>query len=92
MLSFSPLTMVMLASALLFFGTAAHLIVNADAIAALFGKGRMRHAAPHGELVADPHGRGLRASRETIIASLTLHVLGLIGLITCVLILIRATS
>lgn len=92
MVSFSPLTLVLLASLLLFFGTAMHLIVNADALAALFGKGRMHHAAPQGELVADPHGRGRRASREVIIASFSLHLIGLIGMVATVLLLIRSTT
>ena len=90
MMSFSPLTLVMLIAALLFLGTAPHLIVNADAIAALFNKGRMRHAAPQGELVADTHGRGRRASRTEILISLSLHAIGLIGLIVTTALLLMA--
>lgn len=63
-------------SGIVFLLTAAHLIANLGAVAALFG----RRGPQHGDLQADPHGRRRQASRGTIILSLALHVASLAGL------------
>lgn len=66
-------------SALLFLGTVGYLIKNTAAVAHLFAK-RRREADP-GDLIDGPQ-RAPRASRKAIITALTLHVLGIVGLIT----------
>lgn len=76
-------------SALLFLGTVGYLIKNAAAVAELFGKSR-RSAEP-GELIDGPV-RARRASRGAILTALTLHVLGIVGLITSAAIMTGAMA
>lgn len=71
--------LLMLVSSLVFLGTIGHLVINAGAVAALFGKSPSRAHA--GDMVEDSHGASRRASPAAIKLSLALHVLGLAGFI-----------
>lgn len=85
MLSSPILPILLLLFALLFLGTIGHLVINARALADLFGK--RRGEADKGDIVADEHGRRRGASRGAIIVSLALHVIGLAGMVVTVLVM-----
>ena len=73
----------MLASGILFLGSAGHLIAHARDVAALFGRRRAAvREGDAGDLIADERGRRKGASRGTMIASLVIHLVGLAGLVT----------
>lgn len=79
----NPFIWVMLISALLFLGTAGHLITNIPTLAEMFGK--RRRDAHDGEVIVDRRSEGHGASHTTMWASLALHVLGIIGLVVSTL-------